>query len=138
MFYTNINNTNTCKIVSKMQYLKNGLQSNVSDSSVCSINPIPTGIFWPHYHWREVVIENCYWLTWNLTQLLSNLKTFKNTKKIFWIQPNIFYWHHHISAFSAENLAFTCFCWIANFISIFSLLLLFANFNVFSIALLLP
>ena len=33
-----------------------------------------------------------------------------------------FHWSHHISAFSAGNLAFTCFCLIAIFSSIFSLL----------------
>ena len=63
-----------------------------------------------------------YWLlTWNLAHILSNLKTFKEAIKAFWIRRNNC-WGHHISAFSAGNLAFTCFCYIANFSSIFSLL----------------
>ena len=45
LLHTNINNKNTCKIVCKMQYLKNGLQFNVSEGSLNSIKPIPTNVF---------------------------------------------------------------------------------------------
>ena len=34
---------------------------------------------------------------------------------------DIFYWSHHISAFSAGNSAFSCLCWIAYFNSFFFL-----------------
>ena len=46
MYHINVNNTDTSKIVCKMQCLKNDLYFNVSDGSVSSINPVPTNIFW--------------------------------------------------------------------------------------------
>ena len=55
-------------------------------------------------------IENWYLLTWNLVHILSNLKTFKEAIKTFWMWCDIFYWSHYISALSADNLPFTCFC----------------------------
>ena len=45
LFHRNRNNKITCKIVCKMQFLKNGLQFNVSESSVSSINPIYTNVY---------------------------------------------------------------------------------------------
>ena len=49
-------------------------------------------------------VENCYLLTWNLAHILSNLKSFKEAIKTFWMWPDIFYWSHDISTFSAGNL----------------------------------
>ena len=67
-------------------------------------------------------IENCYWSTWNLAHILSN-------KKSLWIRHDIFYWGHHIPTFSAGNLAFSCFCWIANFIFILLCFSAFCKFQ---------
>ena len=53
----------------------------------------------PYFFW----VENCYLLTWNLAHILSNLKTIKTFS--MWRD-----WSHHISAFSAGKLSFTCFC----------------------------
>ena len=69
-----------------------------------------------------ICVENCYLLTWSLVHILSNLKTFKEVIKTFWMWRDIFYWNHHIAAFSAGNLPFPCFCWIVNFSCNFSLL----------------
>ena len=65
---------------------------------------------WNYPHHIFFSIGNCYLLTWNLAHILSNLKTFKKAIKTFWIWRDIFNWSHYISAFSAGNLAFTCFC----------------------------
>ena len=126
-----------------MQSLKNGLQFNVSEGSVSSINPIPTDLFWPcnrlqrvgvklsksHFFW----IGNYYLLTWSLAHLLSNLKTFKKAIKT-WIWRKMLYWSHHILTFSTGNLVLSCFCWIESFSYIFSLLFVFLqSFNVISI-----
>ena len=49
-----------------------------------------------------------YWLeTWR--HILSILKTFKKVKRTFWMWNGIFYWSHHISAFSAGYLTFIVF-----------------------------
>ena len=72
----------------------------------------------PYFFW----VENWYLLTWNLAHMLSNLKTFKEAIKTSWMWHDILYWSHHISASSASNLPFTCFCKIANFSCIFPLL----------------
>ena len=45
LFHPNINNKNMCKIICKMQCLKNGLKFNVSEGSVSSINHIHTDLF---------------------------------------------------------------------------------------------
>ena len=76
-----------------MQSLKNGLQFNVSEGPVSSINPIPTDLFWPCSRLQRVGVKlsksnffwigNYYLLTWNLAHLLSNLKTFKKAIKTF-------------------------------------------------------
>ena len=60
----------------------------------------------PYFFW----VENWYLLTWNLAHMLSNLKTFKEAIKTSWMWHDILYWSHHISASSASNLPFTCFC----------------------------
>ena len=57
-----------------------------------------------------------------LAHILSN-------KKSLWIRHDIFYWGHHIPTFSAGNLAFTCFCWIANFIFILLCFSAFCKFQ---------
>ena len=86
-------------------------------------------MFWSHNRLRRVGvklalsylfwIENCYLVTWNLANILMNLKSFTKAIRTFWICRDIFFWNHHISAFSTGNLAFTCFCCIANYSSIF-------------------
>ena len=43
MFHAHVNNNNKCEIICKMQYLKNGLQFNVTNESVSPMNPIPGG-----------------------------------------------------------------------------------------------
>ena len=46
----------------------------------------------------------------DLTHILSNVKTFIEAIKTSWIWRDVFYWSHHISAFSVGNITFTCFC----------------------------
>ena len=80
------------------------IKSAVANKSLIPYNRIKRA---PHFFWEE----NCYLLTWNLTHILSNLKSFKEAINTFCISGDIFYWRHHISAFSAGNLPFTCFCY---------------------------
>ena len=75
LFHVNINRKITCKIVWKMQCLKNEIQfiRRLSKSQLTLFPPmyfdlvvtdIRWGLNYPHhtFFW----IENCYWLTWNL------------------------------------------------------------------------
>ena len=81
-------------------------------------------------------VENCHLLTGNLAHVLSNLKTFKELIKTFWMWRDIFYWSHHISAILAGNFSSNCFCSITNFSCIFSLLFGFLRVSMSSRALL--
>ena len=78
------------------------------NSAVANESLIPYNLFKKasFFFW----IENWYLLTWNLAHILSNLKTFKEAIKTFWMWCDIFYWSHYISALSAGNLPLTCFC----------------------------
>ena len=76
----------------------------------------------PYFFW----VEKCNLLTWNLTHIPSNLKTFKEAIKLFCIWRDIFYWSHHISAFSAGSLQQVTF-----FVRLQTLVLFFHWFSVF-------
>ena len=52
---------------------------------------------------KSITLIKKLWLTWNLAHILRNLRIFKKAKKPFEYDLTI-------SAFSAGNLAFTCFC----------------------------
>ena len=68
--------------------------------NLSSVNPIPIDGFWPcnrlwWWEWNyshHIVFwkENYNLLTWNLTHILNNLKTFKKAMKEFWIWRAIF------------------------------------------------
>ena len=118
-FHTNINNKK-CKIVWKMQCLKNGskmqclkkaqkVQLTLFPLTYFHLVTVNGGWEWNYSHHTFFYTENCYLLTWNLSHILRNLKIFKKEKKNFWIWRNIFYWSYHILTFSAGNLTFTCF-----------------------------
>ena len=78
------------------------INSAVANESLIPYNLIKKASY---FFW----VENWYLLTWNLAHILSNLKSFKETLKSFWMWRDIFNWSQHISAFSADNLPFTCF-----------------------------
>ena len=64
---------------------------------------------WNYPHHTFFWTQNCYLLTWNLA---THTKYFKNSQKVkrtFWMWNGIFYWSHHISAFSAGYLTFIVF-----------------------------
>ena len=46
-----------CKIICKMQCLKNDLKFNVTEDSVSSINHIPTDVFLPRNHLQRAGVK---------------------------------------------------------------------------------
>ena len=59
------------------------IKSVVANESLIPYNLIKRA---PYFFW----VDNCYLLTWNLAHILSNLKTFLEAIKAFWMWLDIF------------------------------------------------
>ena len=73
-----------CKIVCKVQRLKNGLQFNVSKGSVSSINPKPTDVLRPCKRGMGVKLSpSCYFLDRELLFIDFKLSIYTKELKNF-------------------------------------------------------